>query len=215
MQLPFSRAEFLDTFVGYNLAWWPGALLLWLLTLSALVMVYRRSAGAPLVFSAVLGLHWAWAGAVYHLGIFRQINPAATAFGVLFLAQAGLLFWLGVTHRRLEFVPSRSRWGRLGGALMAYALLYPVIGIVGGLRYPEMPTFGVPCPTTILTIGALLTVPRRAARLPSIVPVLWTAIGGSAAFLLGMWPDLMLPVAGVMILLYVLTPDRAATDGLR
>jgi len=212
MQLPFSRAEFLDSFTGYNLAWWPAALLLWLLTLGALVMVYRRSSGAGAVFSAVLGLHWAWAGAAYHLEFFRQINPAATAFGLLFLAQAGLLFWLGVAHRRLEFVASRSPWGRVGRALMAYALLYPVLGILGGLRYPALPTFGVPCPTTILTAGALLTVPRRAARLPSVVPVVWSAIGGSAAFLLGMRADLMLPIAGGLVLLYILTSDRAPAD---
>lgn len=215
MQLPFSRAEFLDTFGSYNLAWWPGALLLWLLSLIALLMAYRRSGGAALVLSAVLGLQWAWTGAVYHLGIFRQINPAATVFGFLFLAQAVLFLRLGIFGPPLAFDPSRWPWGRLGGALMAYALLYPVIGILGGLRYPVLPTFGVPCPTTILTAGALLTVPRRAARLPSIVPVVWTAIGGSAAFLLRMWADLMLPVAGALVLIYILTPDPAPADGRR
>jgi uncharacterized membrane protein (UPF0136 family) len=210
MWLPFARSEFLETFAAYNLAWWPAALLLWLLTLGALVIVYRRSSGAGVLFSTVLGVQWAWAGAVYHLGFFRQINPAATGFGLLFLAEAALILRLGTVGRRLAFEPSRSPWGRLGGVLMAYSLLYPVIGMLSGLRYPAIPTFGVPCPTTILTVGALLTIPRPAARLPAIAPIAWTAIGGSAAFLLGMRADLMLPIAGVLVLLYILTPDRGA-----
>ncbi len=150
---------------------------------------------------------------MYHLWIFRQINPAATVFGFLFLAQAVLFLWLGIFGPPLAFAPSRWPWGRLGGALMAYALLYPAIGLLGGLRYPAIPTFGVPCPTTILTAGALLTVPRRAARLPAVIPIVWAAIGGSAAFLLRMRADLMLPIAGALVLLYILTSDGAPADG--
>jgi hypothetical protein len=209
MRLPFSTADFLGTFAGYNLAWWPAALLLWLLTLGGLVMVYRRSTRSAVAFSAVLGMQWAWAGAVYQLGFFRAINPAATAFGLLFLAQAAILLWDGTVARRLTLEPFQSAWGRLGAVLMVFALVYPALGFLSGLRYPAMPTFGVPCPTTILTAGALLTVPGRAAWLPAIIPLLWSAIGGSAAFLLGMRGDLMLPLAGGLVLVHVLTSDRS------
>ena len=39
----------------------------------------------------------------------------------------------------------------LGGALVAY----PVLSAMLGREFPEMPTFGLPCPTTIFTLGLL------------------------------------------------------------
>ena len=81
---------------------------------------------------------------------------------------------------------------------MAYALLYPVLPILTGEVYPRMPTFGVPCPTAILTIGALLATTRPTA-LVSVIPITWAVIGGSASFLLHIPADLMLPIAAYML----------------
>lgn len=47
-----------------------------------------------------------------------------------------------------------------------------------------MPTFDLPCPTTIFTIGLLAFLKTSYPRSPYIVPVLWYFIGGQAAFLL-------------------------------
>jgi hypothetical protein len=187
--------------------WWPVALLLWLTTLAAILLVIRRWSGANPLLAGILALEWAWSGAVYHLVFFRPINPAAMAFGLLFLAEAALLLWLGVLRRRLDFSPGPAIRSRVGIGLMCYAAIYPVLGLVAGLRYPALPTFAVPCPTTILTAGGLLLVPRSAARLPAIIPVAWSAIGGSAAFLLGMRADLALPLAGTLLLFHILIPD--------
>ena len=75
------------------------------------------------------------------------------------------------------------------------------------MSYPRAPSFGVPCPTTILTAGLLLLLPRREARLVAVIPVIWAAIGGSAAFLLAIRADLALLLAGGFLLPYV-HPDR-------
>jgi hypothetical protein len=91
---------------------------------------------------------------------------------------------------------------------VVYALLYPALGLVFGLSYPRLPSFGVPCPTTILTVGALLMLPRSDARVVTLIPILWTAVGGSAAFVLGIQADLLLPVAGALMLAYVVLPSR-------
>jgi hypothetical protein len=61
-----------------------------------------------------------------------------------------------------------------------------------------IPTFGVPCPTTIFTVGLLMLATPRLWRL-SIIPVIWSVIGGSAAFLLGVSADYALPVAGIAL----------------
>jgi hypothetical protein len=144
MQLPFTHDEFLDLFGTYNRALWPVVVLLWLATLGALVQLYRRRPQASRVLATLLVLHWVWAGAVYHLGFFRRINPAALLFGLAFLLQAALLFWRGVIRLSAAFIPSPSTWSKLGFGLVLYALVYPVLGLLFGLQYPRLPTFGFP-----------------------------------------------------------------------
>ena len=209
MQLPFTHDQFLGLFGGYNRALWPALVLLWLATLAALVQLRRGSPTASRVLAALLALHWAWAGAVYHLGFFHRINPAAVVFGILFLLQTVLLLWRGVIRRGLTFTPSAGIWSGLGFALVLYALIYPLLGILFGLEYPALPTLGVPCPTTILTAGLLLLAPRSEARILGGIPVLWAGIGGSAAFVLGVRADLVLLLAGVLLLAYMFAPARS------
>jgi len=204
MQLPFSHEQFLAVFAAYNRAWWPIVVLLWLASAAALWLTWRRVSKARDQLAPLLAFHWAWAGVVYHFGFFRSINPAATLFGALFVIEACLLLWFGL-RRSLTFRFSRSVWSKLGGALMAYALVYPFVALATGLRYPAAPMFGVPCPTAIFTAGALLLVPRRTARVLSPIVLVWTVTAGSAAFVLGIRPDLMLPVAGLVLLAYVVT----------
>jgi len=213
MRLPFTHDEFLNLFGDYNRALWPAVVLLWLATLGALVRLYRGRPQASRVLAALLALHWAWAGAVYHLAFFRQINPAALLFGLAFLLESGLLFWRGVIRPSAAFIPSSSIWSKFGFALVLYALAYPALGLLCELHYPRLPTFGVPCPTAILTAGLLLLVPKREAKLLGGIPVLWAAIGGSAAFVLGVRADLVLPMAGVLLLVYMFTPTLSISRG--
>jgi len=215
MQLPFTHEQFLDVFAAYHRLFWPVAALLWIVTLGVLLRFRRDGPRASPIVAALLAAHWAWSSAAYHLALFRSINPAATAFAVLFLAQAVLFSWRGVVRRRLVFIPSRSGWGAVAIALVAYAMVYPVLGLLSGLSYPRMPTFGVPCPTTILTAGLLLMLPRMEARLAAAIPVLWTAIGGSAAFVLAIRADLALLLAGPLVLFYVLQPGSRSTVRVR
>jgi hypothetical protein len=80
--------------------------------------------------------------------------------------------------------------------VIAYSLLYPGVNAAQHLTVWKVPTFGVPCPTTIFTAGLLMLGPAPSWRL-AIVPVIWSAIGGSAAFLLGVSADYGLPIAGL------------------
>jgi hypothetical protein len=210
MDLPFTHDQFLDVFSAYNEAVWPVALLLWLLTVAMLVLALsgRGNKRSARWIAIILVVHWAWSGFVYHLVYFRPINPAATIFGALFVIEAGLIGWRGLIVRQLNFGASAKGWFRIGLMFVVYALLYPALGLVFGLSYPRLPSFGVPCPTTILTVGALLMLPRSDARIVTLIPILWTAVGGSAAFVLGIQADLLLPVAGALMLAYVVLPSR-------
>lgn len=79
------------------------------------------------------------------------------------------------------------------------------------LLYPATPTFGVPCPTDILTIGVLLTVRGGVPLSLAIVPVLWGFVGGSAALMLGVQTDYVLLAAGAV--LAVVEARRATAPG--
>ena len=68
-----------------------------------------------------------------------------------------------------------------------------------GHRYPAAPTFGVPCPTVILTVGLLLTVRGGVPLILTIVPIFWGFIGGSAAVLLNVPTDYVLLGAGALL----------------
>jgi hypothetical protein len=202
MPLPFTRDQFLAVFADYNDALWPLAIVLWLLTVAALLSLRRGARDERRAISFLLALHWLWAAVAYHAAFLSLINPAAWLFAGLFLVESGLLAWHGVVRGELRFATGFSLRHIGSRALIAYALMYPAFAWVDGLRYPWLPTFGVPCPTTILTIGFLLAADPPVPRDLMVIPVIWAGIGGSAAFLLGVHADLMLPLAGVSLAVY-------------
>ena len=200
MHLPFTRDQFLDVFAAYNAALWPGVLALWLASALIAARLLAPSGRRPSdrVVSGLLAIHWAWSALAYQIVFFTRINAAAWLFGLLFLVQAGGFIWWGVLRGRLHFASRRSSWTAAAWALIGYALLYPAINALQHGTWLSIPTFGVPCPTTIFTAGLLMLATRRQWLL-SIIPVVWTGIGGSAAFLLGVRADYALPVAGVVL----------------
>lgn len=207
MALPFTHDQFLDVFAAYNRAIWPAVIGLWAITALAVARWYAGAPGSPRLLSIVLALHWAWSGAVYHLAFFRPINPAATLFGIVFLVQAVLFLWRGIGGEGLVIKAPKSGWQIPATLLIVYAMAYPALGVFFGLTVPRLPSFGVPCPTALLTLGVLLLVPRPAARLLGVIPVLWALVGGSAAWLLQIRADLALPVGGLLLLVYMITPQ--------
>jgi hypothetical protein len=197
MGLPFSIDQFLDVFRLYNEAVWPAQTILVILAVSAVLVAYnQRFARAP---GGILALLWFWMGAVYHFGFFRSINPAATLFAALFIAQAGIFAWYGFVRRTLVFERPRDRVHLAGLALMVFALLgYPLAGWFAGHQYPATPTFGLPCPTTIFTFGLLLLARRPLPRAVFVIPVLWSIIATTATVQLGMVEDFTLLPAAVI-----------------
>jgi hypothetical protein len=209
MQLPFTREQFFNLFLAYNEALWPAVVALWI---ASTVVARRLSARHQhdRWVSALLVGHWAWSALAYHVAFFTRINPAAWLFAALFLAQAVLFFRVGLVQRGLSFAPWSNAWAPLAWGLIVYSLAYPAINALDHRSLLRIPTFGVPCPTTIFTVGVLmLATPRRWSL--SVVPVIWSAIGGSAAFALGVSADVALPIAGIALAIFSLrrtTPEQ-------
>ena len=137
-------------------------------------------------------------GIVYHIIYFSGINKAAYIFGAVFIVQGLLFLILGVYRYQLNFEANRSLQTYTAILLIIFALLvYPVLGYLLGHIYPDSPTFGLPCPTTIFTFGVLLMLkPQRIILM--IIPLLWSLIGFTASFSLGIKEDTGLLAAGII-----------------
>jgi hypothetical protein len=212
MSLPFTTDAFFDVFARYNAATWPVVVAMWVAAAGALWAVVRAPGErSSRVASAVLAAVWLWGGVVYHATYFTSINPAAWGFAALFVGESALLAWYGVVQRRLAFGTATGLARGLGIGLTLYALVYLALNVLAGHTYPASPTFGVPCPTGILTVGLLLTTANRPAIPLVVVPVLWALIGGSAALVLGVPTDYVLLACSVLLI--VDTARKAPASG--
>jgi hypothetical protein len=208
MRLPFSQEAFFDVFAAYNTALWPAVIALWIVSALTAARLFGSRRAHDRWVRGLLALLWAWAALAYHAAFFTRINPAAWAFAGMSLLQAVLLFWMGVAGGRLSFTARHTAWTAFGWALIAYALLYPAINAIEHGTVVRIPTFGVPCPTAILTAGFLLLTTARSWAV-AVVPIAWAAIGGSAAFVLGVGADYLLPAAGIALAAFELRHARA------
>ena len=203
MNLPFTQDQFFDVFAAYNRSLWPLALALWGYALVAAVLL-ARGGGRQRFGVVMLAVQWAWAGVAYHAVFFTAINPAAGIFAMLFVIEGALLVWCGVIRDQLRFSATGSRRHVAAWTLIIYALLYPLLTLAEGHVFPRGPTFGVPCPTTLLTIGWLFAADPPWPKVVALIPIGWAFVGGSAAGLLGVRADSMLWVAGVALAASVL-----------
>lgn len=203
MTLPFTPAQFDAVFARYNAAIWPAQAVA--IVLGAAIVLWAWT-GRSRPVAAGLALMWGWTGLAYHAAHFSAINPAAWAFAALFVVQALLLGRHAASRAALRLQPPAGVRGVLAVGLIAYAmLLYPLIGRLGGHAWDALPMFGVtPCPVTLFTFGVLLLCADRVPMRLLVVPVLWSLIGGSAAWLLHVPQDGVLLVAWIAALPFLL-----------
>ena len=198
MKIPFTSEQFLENFRNYNHSVFPVQILFYVMALAIILLAVKRKSYTDKLISAFLMGFWLWMGVVYHYVFFSAINKAAYVFGSLFILQAILFFYFGILKSRLSFRFSSTINGITGSMLMLFALVvYPVAGFIQGHAYPSSPTFGLPCPTTIFTFGILLWSSVKIPIALLIIPLVWSFIGFSASFTLGIFEDAGLPVASI------------------
>jgi uncharacterized protein DUF6064 len=206
--LPFTTEAFFGVFARYNVEVWPMPVVLTLLGAATVGLILRSSRFSDRLTAGVLSFLWLWMGLAYHLAFFSAINPAAFVFSALFVLEGLLLARSGLLRGALRFRLA-VRWRSwLALSLITYGLfVYPLLGRILGHRYPAAPTFGLPCPTTLFTLGVLLTVRRCPLHL-MLIPLAWCLVGSVAAWRLGVPEDYGLTVAGLLVPL-ALARDRA------
>ena len=197
--LPFTVEQFYGVSREYNTTVWSAQIFLLVLAVVAVALVVFPRRWSGLGVSSILAFLWAWLGLVYHLSFFTVISAPAYGFAAVSVMGSLIFLWQGVVRRRLEFRLTTNARTAVGVLLIVFALVvYPAWSIDAGHYYPNLVTFGLPCPTTIFTIGLFAFTVRPYPRSPLVVPVLWSLIGGQAAFLFGVPQDLGLLVAGVV-----------------
>jgi len=205
MKLPFTIDQFLEVFRNYNLSVFPMQIVFYLLAVLAIVYSLKKNSWSDRVVAGILAFLWLWMGVVYHLIHFSAINKAAYMFGALYVVQSLIFLFYGVYRKSLSFKFKADLWGITGGVLILYALIiYPLIGYSLGHGYPQSPTFGLPCPTTIFTFGLLLWTDKRFPWGILIIPFIWSIVGFMAALTLGIREDIGLLVAGVVAVVLVI-----------
>jgi hypothetical protein len=74
------------------------------------------------------------------------------------------------------------------------------LATVFGHTYPTRPTFGLPCPTTIATLGLLLWATPSAPWWIWVIPLTWSLVGTAAALALDIREDFGLALAAGAVL---------------
>jgi len=198
MELPFTPEQFFGIFEQYNETVWPAQVIIYITAVVAFYLVLKPGNYSDKMISGILAFFWLWMGIVYHWLFFASVNPAARIFGAFFVLQGLILVFEGIVRNKLIFSFSKGWHSAAGIVLMLFGpVIYPILGYFLGHTYPGSPTFGLPCPTTIFTIGALLLA-SRPPRYVAVIPLLWAAIGFLAAVSLGVTEDTALLVAGLI-----------------
>ncbi|HER40178.1 MAG TPA: hypothetical protein ENO10_03065 [Salinimicrobium catena] len=203
--MPFTTEEFLNLFEEYNLSLWPLHMILYSLGIFAILFIIMRKRTEGVAVNVMLAILWFWMGAVYHLLYFSTINPMAFVFGILFIVQSAIFIWAGVLGNQLVYRWKLDFKGITGLLFVIFSfLIYPFLSSFFGHSYPQTPTFGLPCPTTIFTFGILLFSARRVPWYIFIIPLVWSFIGFFAAVNLSMKEDYSLLIAGLIGALFLI-----------
>ena len=200
MNAPFTKSDFLEVFARYNQATSVVAFVLVVMALIAAFAVARQWRGHDRCASGVLGMFWLWSGVAFHLAFFADVNPAAIAFGVLFVVQGLAFFGLGMLrHEIIYHAQLRTARGITGLLVMTYAIgVYPWFSAAVGHRWPHTPTFGAPCPVDLFTLGLLLWTQSPVPRLLLLVPLGWALVASVGAWEFEMHEDWGLAAAAVL-----------------
>ena len=215
MAVPFTREQLLETFVQYNRAIWPAQLVLFAIGAACILMVLEGR-GSSRAIGFALGLVWAWMALAYHVAFFVRVTPGAWVFAGAFMVAASA-FAKRAGDGGLVFERPSGLQGVVGVLFALYGVIgYPAVAALSGLADPSIPTLGLPCPTTIFTLGMLLLARRPYPTGAVIVTFVWCVVGTSAALSLGVLPDLALPIAGIVAAALMIRrprPLQLASDG--
>lgn len=208
--LPFTTEEFKSVFININQMIWPAQIFIYLAALAVIFILLIKGRWKNRIISAVLCAAWIGMGIVFFMGSFSKIEPNAKIFGILFIIQGAFFGLYGLLAGGLEFKLNKKKESLPSWGLFLYSiLLYPLIGIAVGQRFPALPLLLMaPCPTVIFTFAIFLSSRRRLPVLLIIIPFFWSIVGLGAAINFDVPQDYGLFLSGIITLLVILKRNR-------
>lgn len=198
MKTPFTTEQFFNVFEKYNSTLFPSQLIILLLGIAGLFLLHSNNANKNKLIGGFLGVLWLWMGIAYHFVFFTEINKAAFVFGGIFILQGLLILFNTWVKKNLVFTFKMQTKDYLGYFFIVFGLIiYPVIGYILLGSFAKTISLGLPCPTTVLTLGFFMLATSKFPKYLLIIPSLWAIIGLSAAFNFGVYQDLMLLIAAL------------------
>lgn len=202
MKAPFSSEQFFGVFEKYNESVFPVQILFIIAGLFVIFLLHKKPKMKDKFTALFLACMWLWAGAVYHIGFFTGITPAAYVFGAMFLIQ-GLIILILTFKNRIVFNLHNNIRSYAGYFFMIFGLiLYPATGWLSGEGPVTTISSGLPCPTTIMTFGLIMIAEGKSVKFLLIIPVIWTLIGVNAALNFGVYQDFMMVFAAIIAIIY-------------
>jgi len=209
MKTPFTTEEFFEVFEKYNTSVFPVQLVIIALGIAAVILIHSRKTIRNNLIGSFLGVVWLWTGVVYHISFFSAINKAAYFFGALFIIQ-GVFFFIEMLRGRLEFSFGGKTREYLGYFFILFGLIiYPVISYLLEGSFARTIAPGLPCPTTILTLGFLMLTTGKFSKYLLVIPVLWAIIGTGAAISFGVYQDYVMILAALIAAIYLFGRKKA------
>lgn len=200
MKLPFTTAQFFEVIEKYNASMFPFQILILVLGIVCLFILHSGFSWKDRLIGSYLGFLWIWIGIAYHIVFFTIINKAALLFGGIFILQGLLIFLNTFKGDRLVFTFLFKTKDWLGYFLIMYGLvIYPVISYFVEGTFEKTIMMGLPCPSTIFTFGFFVLTTNRFPKYLLIIPSLWAVVGLSAAIIIGVFQDVMIFVAAIIV----------------
>ena len=192
-------------FENYNASVFPVQLFFLFFGILAVYSTLSEKSGRNNIIGGLLFTIWIWIGIVYHIIFFASINPAAYFFGGLFILQGIFFFIETFVRKNIVFKYTGSAKGYLALFFILFGLIiYPVISFYLGGSVLKTISFGLPCPTTIVTFGFLLLTDKKFSKYLLIIPSVWALIGTAAAVNFGVYQDYLMIVAAIIANIYLI-----------
>jgi hypothetical protein len=189
---------------------WPAQLVALALGAAILALLRVRTAWRQRCIAGILAAAWLWVAWAFHYERYATINWAAPYFALAFAIEAALLLWLGAAAGRLAVGPPADWPGRIGLAMVVFALfVQPCLGVLFGRPWAQADVFAItPDPTVVATLGVLLMTDARTRRVVLVVPFAWCVVGGTFLWAMDA-PDLVVLLgAGLLTAVAATTQKR-------
>ena len=167
--VPITMDVYVHLFSRANTDLWPFTVVAALLGVTLIVLVSRQK----LNYSCwLLVIAWCFCGYQFHIKLLSELNWIGHYFALLFFLQAALLLLFSITTSHLiQASKKQQKFGIL--FMLTSMILFLIIPAFNDRSWQSVEIFSIaPNPTSLMTIGALITMHNRRWWL-FLIPSVW------------------------------------------